>query len=210
MSIRYLLLIAVLCLTVTTVSCNSSSVSQEPSYDNDREGRKMDGDREGRYDPDKREEREHGRDSYNENRGRDEHKNRSHDEHDYEKKPPHDMKQAAERLGVTRDELREALGGPPPDISLGAKTLGITEEDLIAALDMQERPHDKKYKGRAEDNPLKIAADHLGISFEEFQKALGGPPPDIEGASRKLGIDSEKIREALSVPPKKGKRPDSR
>ena len=202
MSIRYLLLIAVLCLTVTTVSCASSAVPQEPDYDNDREGRKMDGDREGRYDSDKRKERERGRDSYNGNRGR--------DEHSYEKKPPHDMKQAAERLGVTRDELREALGGPPPDISLGAKTLGITEEDLMAALDMQERPHDKKYKGRAEDNPLKIAADHLGISFEEFQQALGGPPPDIEGASRKLGIDAERIREALSVPPKKGKPRDPR
>ncbi|MEC9308015.1 MAG: hypothetical protein VX966_00700 [Chloroflexota bacterium] len=210
MSIRYLLLIAVLCLTVTTVSCNSSAVSQEPSYDKDREGRKMDGNHEGRYDSDKREEREHSRDSYHENPGRDEHKNRNHDEHDYEKKPPHDMKQAAERLGITRDELREALGGPPPDISIGAKTLGITEEDLLAALDMQERPHGKKYQGRAQDNPLKIAADHLGISFEEFQKALGGPPPDIEGASRKLGIDSEKIREALLVPPKKGKRRDPR
>jgi hypothetical protein len=165
----------------------------------------MDRDYEGRYDSDKREEREHGRDSYKENRGRDEHKNRNHDGHGYDKKPPHDMKQAAERLGVTRDELREALGSPPPDISMGAKRLGITEEDLMAALDMQELPHDKKYKGRAEDNPLKIAADQLGISLKELQEALGPPPPDIEGASRKLGIDAEKIRAAMAVPPKRGK-----
>lgn len=50
---------------------------------------------------------------------------------------PPDFSQAAEALGVTPDDLMQALGDPrsgPPDLAAAAKTLGVTEEALRAAL----------------------------------------------------------------------------
>tara|TARA_R110002096_G_scaffold218059_1_gene406194 strand:- start:501 stop:1070 length:570 start_codon:yes stop_codon:yes gene_type:complete len=50
---------------------------------------------------------------------------------------PPDFSQAAEALGVTSDDLMQALGDPrsgPPDLAAAAKTLGVTEEALRAAL----------------------------------------------------------------------------
>lgn len=50
---------------------------------------------------------------------------------------PPDFTQAAEALGVTPDELMQALGDPrsgPPDVAAAAKMLGLTEEALRAAL----------------------------------------------------------------------------
>ncbi|MGA9435934.1 MAG: hypothetical protein WBV62_17020, partial [Roseobacter sp.] len=51
-------------------------------------------------------------------------------------KPP-DFSQAADALGVTADDLMQALGDPrsgPPDLAAAAKTLGVTEEALRAAM----------------------------------------------------------------------------
>lgn len=45
-----------------------------------------------------------------------------------------DLAAAAEILGVTEQELLDALGGPPPDVTAAAETLGISEEALQAAL----------------------------------------------------------------------------
>jgi len=42
---------------------------------------------------------------------------------------------AAEILGITEQELMDALGPPPPDIEAAAETLGITVEELQNALD---------------------------------------------------------------------------
>ena len=115
------------------------------------------------------------------------------------------MKMAAKELGISPEALQKALGGPPPEIQQGAKKLGISEERLLDALGIREHP--KGHKGSHDNNPLKIAADKLGVDFKEFQNALGGPPPDVEAAAENLGIDAGKIREAMAVPPKKGKRP---
>ena len=115
------------------------------------------------------------------------------------------MKMAAKELGISPEALRKALGGPPPEIQQGAKKLGISEERLLDALGIREHP--EGHKGPRDNNPLKIAADKLGVDFKEFQNALGGPPPDVEAASEKLGIDVEKIREAMAATPKKGKSP---
>ena len=45
-----------------------------------------------------------------------------------------DFAAAAEILGVTEQELQDALGGPPPDFAAAAVTLGISEEALQAAM----------------------------------------------------------------------------
>jgi len=45
-----------------------------------------------------------------------------------------DLAAAAETLGVTEDELRNALGGRPPDLDAAAATLGVSVEALTAAL----------------------------------------------------------------------------
>jgi hypothetical protein len=48
-----------------------------------------------------------------------------------------DFTEAAEVLGVTVDELLDALGPPPPDLEAAAATLGVTMEELQAALPPQ-------------------------------------------------------------------------
>lgn len=45
-----------------------------------------------------------------------------------------DLSSVAEQLGVSEDELRDALGDPPPNLTEAAEKLGITEEELIEAL----------------------------------------------------------------------------
>ena len=50
-------------------------------------------------------------------------------------RPDHNFDAAAQKLGVTVDELRNALGGPPPDIRGAALILGISENQLKEALD---------------------------------------------------------------------------
>ena len=45
-----------------------------------------------------------------------------------------DFSAAAETLGITEDELRDALGGPPPNFADAAKKLGISEEKLTEVI----------------------------------------------------------------------------
>jgi hypothetical protein len=45
-----------------------------------------------------------------------------------------DMAAAAAQLGLTEQQLQEALGPPPPDFAAAAQKLGISEEDLRQAL----------------------------------------------------------------------------
>ena len=112
---------------------------------------------------------------------------------------------AAKELGISPEALQKALGGPPPEIQQGAKKLGISEERLLDALGIREHP--QKHKAPHDNNPIKLAAEKLGVDFKDFQNALGGPPPDVEAASEKLGIEVDKIREAMAAPTKKGKSP---
>ena len=104
-----------------------------------------------------------------------------------ESKPPRDMKMAAKQLGVSPEALREALGGPP---SNGVKIFGISTKKLMDALAIREYPDKSgEHKGPHDNNPLKVAADKLGVDLKELQDALGPPPPDVEAAAKKLGID---------------------
>lgn len=45
-----------------------------------------------------------------------------------------DFSEAAETLGITEDELIDALGEPPPNFAEAAEKLGISEEELLQAL----------------------------------------------------------------------------
>lgn len=50
-----------------------------------------------------------------------------------DRQPPY-LSEAAKKLGVSEDELAEALGSPPPDFEAAADKLGVTVEDLKEAL----------------------------------------------------------------------------
>jgi len=45
-----------------------------------------------------------------------------------------DLTAAAQALGISNEELQNALGGPPPDVAAAAEALGMTEDDLLAVL----------------------------------------------------------------------------
>ena len=45
-----------------------------------------------------------------------------------------DLNAAAQRLGISAQDLRDALGSPPPDLAVAADKLGITSQELQNAL----------------------------------------------------------------------------
>ena len=51
-------------------------------------------------------------------------------------RPDRNFDAAAQKLGISVEQLRNALGGPPPDIQGGAQILGISEDQLREALDL--------------------------------------------------------------------------
>jgi hypothetical protein len=51
-----------------------------------------------------------------------------------------DFGAAAQKLGITEEALRGALGPPPPDLAAAAAKLAISEERLRAALGVPEGP----------------------------------------------------------------------
>ena len=53
-----------------------------------------------------------------------------------EGRPDRNFDAAAQKLGISVEQLRSALGGPPPDIQRGAQTLGISKDQLKEALDL--------------------------------------------------------------------------
>ena len=53
-----------------------------------------------------------------------------------EGRPDRNFDAAAQKLGISVEQLRNALGGPPPDIQGGAQILGISETQLREALDL--------------------------------------------------------------------------
>ncbi len=53
-----------------------------------------------------------------------------------EGRPDPNFDAAAQKLGVSVEQLINALGGPPPDIQRGAQVLRISEDQLREALDL--------------------------------------------------------------------------
>ena len=61
-----------------------------------------------------------------------------------EGQPDRNFDAAAQKLGISAEQLRNALGGPPPDIQRGAQILGISDDQLREALDLPGKRPDKQ------------------------------------------------------------------
>lgn len=136
-----------------------------------------------------------------------------------------DLTAAAEALGVTVEELQQALqasipaecvsaDGQPvqgidcrPDLTAAAETLGVTAEELGAALG-------KGDNGNRGERDLTAAAEALGVTVEELQQALQDARPaectaegqpaqgvdcraDLDAVATALGVTTEELQTAL-------------
>ena len=72
-----------------------------------------------------------------------------------------DFAAAATTLGISEDDLLNALGTPPPDFEAAAATLGVTEEALMEALGEPGQQPD-----------FAAAAAALGVTAAELEAAL--------------------------------------
>ncbi|MDD5288368.1 MAG: hypothetical protein PHY28_04580 [Dehalococcoidales bacterium] len=115
-----------------------------------------------------------------------------------------DYAAAAAKLGITEQQLRDALGADTQqslDIAAAANKLGITEEALREALGFQwgaQSPGGERPSMPAID--YAAAAAKMGITEQQLRDALGADTQqslDIAAAANKLGITEEALREAL-------------
>jgi hypothetical protein len=136
-----------------------------------------------------------------------------------------DFSAAAQKLGISEAQLKEALGVPAtppapgerpprPDFKAAAAKLGITEEQLVSALGIPPRPD------------FAAAAQKLGVTEADLKTALGVPSdpqgapgepgqrpprPDLKAAAEKLGVTEQQLIDALGIPPRppeEGNQPD--
>lgn len=96
--------------------------------------------------------------------------------------PRLDIRGAASKLGITEEQLVNALGIPPrpprPDFAAAAQKLGVSEADLKAALGVPANPPTTPpTPGQRPPRPdFKAAAAKLGVTEEQLINALGIPP----------------------------------
>ncbi len=127
--------------------------------------------------------------------------------------PRHDFAAAAQRLGVTEQALRSALGVPDqpprdgsrpprPDFAAAAQRLGVTEAALKEALGV---PAQGPRGGRPD---FAAVAQELGVTEQALRNALGVPDqpprdgsrpnrPDLSAAAQQLGVTEAQLQEAL-------------
>ncbi|HEY9613069.1 MAG TPA: hypothetical protein V6C93_27225 [Allocoleopsis sp.] len=139
-----------------------------------------------------------------------------------------DFAAAAQKLGISEAQLKEALGVPTtppapgerpprPDFKAAAAKLGITEQQLVDALGVPPHPPRPDFAA---------AAQKLGVSEANLKAALGvpeNPPttppapgerpprPDFKAAAAKLGVTEQQLMDALGKPPhppEDGNQPD--
>ena len=128
-----------------------------------------------------------------------------------------DFAAAAQKLGISEAQLKEALGVPAnptpgqrpprPDFKAAAAKLGITEQQLVDALGIPPHPPGPNFAA---------AAQKLGVSEAKLKEALGvpaNPPstppapgqrpprPDFKAAAAKLGVTEQQLMDALGKPP---------
>ncbi|MBD2298992.1 hypothetical protein [Nostoc sp. FACHB-190] len=121
-------------------------------------------------------------------------------------RPPRpDFAAAAQKLGVSEQKLKEALGvpaNPPsqgqgqrpprPDFAAAAQKLGVSEQKLKEALGVPANPPgqgqgQRQGKGQGQ-----------GQGQGDFNQRP--PRPDFAAAAQKLGVSEQKLKEALGVP----------
>ena len=118
-----------------------------------------------------------------------------------------DLAAAASRLGISEQQLRNALGPPPPDLVAAARRLGISEQQLRNALGVPGNG-----RGRTGNSgrrpPRRDSSAGLGRPGNVIQ--LGSNPsgrleperrPDLAAAARRLRISEQTLRNALGPPP---------
>ena len=115
---------------------------------------------------------------------------------------------------MTEEALKEALGEPGqgrPDFADVAAQLGITEEELINALGVPSGGPNIRQQGQGPDGQnrpridLAAAASELGVTEEALKTALGERgqgPPDFAAAAAELGVTEPALIDALGVPAK--------
>jgi hypothetical protein len=129
-----------------------------------------------------------------------------------------DLAAAATKLGITEQQLHDALGSDtqkPSDLAAAASKLGVSEEALREALGFQGGMFPGGVNQTMPAMDLAVAATKLGITEKQLRDALGTDtqkPLDIGVAAKTLGITEEALREALgfqeynpppgSIPPK--------
>jgi hypothetical protein len=143
-----------------------------------------------------------------------------------QRRPPRiDFAAAATKLGVTEQQLKDALGvpaNPPsvggaspqenrtsrpprPDFKAAATKLGVTEQQLKDALGVPANSR------RRPD--FAAAATKLGVTEQQLKDALGVPAnpsgdrnsrrrPDFAAAATKLGVTEQQLKDALGIPPR--------
>ncbi len=77
----------------------------------------------------------------------------------------------------------DEAGGPPPDGAAPGSDAGAVQP------------------GPGQGPDFTDAAAALGVSVEELEAALGGPPPDLEAAAETLGVSVEELRAVMPPPP---------
>ena len=120
------------------------------------------------------------------------------------------LKAAAEKLGISEEQLKEALGPrPQPDFAAAASNLGTSEGELKEALGLPENPPEAG-EGQQRPKPdFKAAAAKLGVTEQQIKEAFGPRPKrDLTAAASKLGISEEQLKEALGVPENPPERPE--
>ncbi|AFY55819.1 hypothetical protein Riv7116_3360 [Rivularia sp. PCC 7116] len=120
------------------------------------------------------------------------------------------LKAAAEKLGITEQQLKDALGRPPqPDFAAAASKLGTSEGELKEALGLPENPPELSEGQRPPKPDFKAAAAKLGVTKQQIKEAFGPRPrKDLSAAASKLGISEEELKEALGVPENPPERPE--
>ena len=97
---------------------------------------------------------------------------------------------AAAKLGITEQQLVDALGVPPhpprPDFAAAAQKLGVSEADLKTALGVPENPPSTPpAPGERPPRPdFKAAAAKLGVTEQQLMDALGKPPHPPEDGNQ--------------------------
>jgi hypothetical protein len=46
-------------------------------------------------------------------------------------------------------------------------------------------------------DPVRAVADELGLSYAALRRAVGPPPPNIQRAARRLGVDASVLRQSF-------------